>query len=181
MTEAIATEAAVHRALDEIDQRGEKPTQRRVIELLGGGSFSTVTRHCQTWRPKDRPAANLGPVPETVAVQAGQLIDHLWTLSGVEAEKRANDRVAEIETRLQRSETDREELAVLLDQVTSERDTLKDAAADRDEWKARWASVSAERDALDRIVAHLSGQQKNKPRQKAKRSEPSEETSTPSA
>ena len=183
MTEVIATEAAVHRALDELDRQGEKPTQRRVIELLGGGSFSTVTRHCQTWRPKERPVANLGPVPETVGDQASQMVDHLWALSAVEAEKRANERVAEIAIRLQRSEADREELAGLLDQVIAERDLLKPVADERDEWRARCASIRAERDALDRIVQHLSGAPTKQPRPKAKpaRSKPSREATTTSA
>ncbi len=156
MAEAVATESAVHRALDEIDQRGEKATQRRVIELLGGGSFTSVTKHIQTWRPKDRPIANLGPVPETVAAQVGQLIDHLWALSAVEAERRANERTAEIDVKLRRSEADRLELAGLLDEVIAERDLLKAAAAEREELKARCTSLRAERDTLDRMVQKLS-------------------------
>lgn len=157
MTEAVATEAAVHQALDEIDRRGEKATQRRVIEMLGGGSFSTVTRHIQTWRPKDRPIANLGPLPETVSIQAAQMVDHLWALSAVAAEKRANERLAELDAKLRRSEADREELASLLDEVIAERDLLNAAAAEREELKARCASLRAERDTLDRMVQKLSG------------------------
>ena len=156
MTEIIATEAAVHRALGSIDKCGEKPKQRRVIELLGGGSFSTVIRHMQTWRSKDRPIAKLGPLPETVSIQAAQMVDHLWSISAIEAEKRTTDRVAEIDTKLRRSEADREELAALLDEVIAERDMLKTAATERDELKARSASLRAERDTLDRMIQSLS-------------------------
>jgi hypothetical protein len=183
MTEAIATEAAVHRALDDIDQRGEKATQRRVIELLGGGSFSSVTKHIQTWRPKDRPPTNLGPVPEQVSIQVSQMVEHLWALSAVAAEKRANERAAELDAKLRRSEADREELATLLDEVIAERDMLKTAAAERDELKAQYASLRAERDTLDRMVQKLSGVPTEQRRPKTKTPSPAvpEQDASPSA
>jgi hypothetical protein len=169
MSEVIATEAAVHAALDTLDRRGEKPSQRRVIDILGGGSFSTVTRHCQTWQPKQTPPADIGPVPEPIAIQARHLVDDLWALSGLEAEKRANERVRALETTLQRSEASREELATILDELTVECDALRANASERDDWKARCVSVQAERDALQRIVDHISGGPKKNRKLKVKR------------
>jgi hypothetical protein len=181
MSGIIATEAAVHAALDTLDRRGEKPTQRRVIEILGGGSFSTVTRYCQTWQPKETPVADIGPVPEPVAIQARQLVNDLWMLSGAAAEKRANERVRQLESKLQRSETSREELATILDDLTAECEALKPAASERDEWKARCVSIQAERDALQRIVDHISGGPKKNRQLKVKRSHDRTAETTPSA
>jgi hypothetical protein len=169
MAKVIATEAAVHAALDQLDSRGEKPSQRGVIQILGGGSFSTVTKHCQTWQPKQSPAVALGPVPDSVLLQARQLAEDLWTLSAVEAEKHANARLVTAELKLKRSEENREELAGILDQLTPECDALRTRASEANEWKARCASLRAERDALHRIVDHISGRPSKNRRPKEKR------------
>lgn len=62
-------ERHVHAACDALDAQGKKPTFEAIRELLGKGSFSTISQHLRTWVPKRLDFAP--PLPERLA-EAGQ-------------------------------------------------------------------------------------------------------------
>jgi hypothetical protein len=62
-------ERHVHAACDALDAEGKKPTFEAIRELLGKGSFTTISQHLRTWVPKRLDFAP--PLPDRLA-EAGQ-------------------------------------------------------------------------------------------------------------
>jgi hypothetical protein len=72
------TEEEVHEAADIIDKGGEKPGPRPVYKLLGRGSFSTISRHLETWSPKEEPVVG-EPCPEAILDLLKRTGAQIWT------------------------------------------------------------------------------------------------------
>jgi plasmid replication DNA-binding protein KfrA len=53
MTHQRLTEAEVHEACADIAAQGERPTSLTVLEKLGRGSLTTITKHMNTWHNSD--------------------------------------------------------------------------------------------------------------------------------
>jgi hypothetical protein len=86
MSNKIASQQAVFAVADWLKSKGEDPTYERIIEILGGGSNSTVGPHLAAWRQKT--SAPPRPVPESVGIRATILAEAVWiaALSEVQAE-----------------------------------------------------------------------------------------------
>jgi len=86
MSKKIATQQEVFAAADGLRGKGEVPTYERIIEILGGGSNSTVGTYLAAWRQMTSPPPR--PVPEPVAIRATILVEAVWiaALNEVQAE-----------------------------------------------------------------------------------------------
>jgi len=86
MSMKIASQQAVCAVADGLKAQGEEPTYERIIEILGGGSNSTVGPHLAAWRQKT--SAPPRPVPAPVTVRATILAEAVWmaALNEVQAE-----------------------------------------------------------------------------------------------
>lgn len=68
--------ADVHRAIDELIARGDTPSVQRIREILGTGSFTTISEHFRQWRDErehNRDVPPAGEVPESVVTLATEL------------------------------------------------------------------------------------------------------------
>ena len=61
----VATEAAVFAAADGLKAQGVEPTYEGIVDILGGGSNSTIKPHLINW--KQMAAGTSRPVPRTCA------------------------------------------------------------------------------------------------------------------
>jgi hypothetical protein len=86
MSKKIASKEAVHAAADGLKARGIDPTYDKVIEVLGGGSNSSVGPHLETWVQSSQPPSR--PIPEQIHARAKILFDAVWTaaLSATQAD-----------------------------------------------------------------------------------------------
>jgi len=91
----VATEAAIYAAADGLRAKGEDPTYERIIEVLGGGSNSTIGPHLNTWKQINCPPSR--PTPEHVTMHAKILTEAIWaaalkdTQSEIERAKQTTD------------------------------------------------------------------------------------------
>jgi len=128
MSKRIASKETVHAAADGLKARGVEPTFEKVVEVLGGGSNSTIGPHLESWRQSSQPPSR--PIPEQIHVRAKILFEAVWTaaLSATQAyidiaRLGSNARIDEAERALAASieighalEVDRDQL---LEQVAS--------------------------------------------------------------
>jgi len=86
MSKKIASKEAVHAAADGLKARGIDPTYDKVIEVLGGGSNSSVGPHLETWVQSSQPPSR--PIPEQIHARAKILFEAVWTaaLSATQAD-----------------------------------------------------------------------------------------------
>ncbi|HEV7326656.1 MAG TPA: DNA-binding protein [Bosea sp. (in: a-proteobacteria)] len=66
----------VHAACDALDAQGKKPTFDAIRELLGKGSFSTISQYLRTWVPKRLDFAP--PLPEPLAEAGQEFATEFW-------------------------------------------------------------------------------------------------------
>jgi len=86
MSKKIASKEAVHAAADGLKARGIEPTYDKVIEVLGGGSNSSIGPHLETWGQSSQPPSR--PIPEQIQARAKILVEAVWTaaLSATQAD-----------------------------------------------------------------------------------------------
>lgn len=104
------TREEVFLAASELFAQGTNPTQTRVREKLGRGSYSTIHKHLQEWKKvgKDVENANLNtnptePIPDDIHKKAfllfNRLLSEVWTEGTIKAEEnKVNAMVATLET-----------------------------------------------------------------------------------
>jgi hypothetical protein len=80
----IASEAAVFAAADGLKLRGEEPTYERIVEVLGGGSNSTIKPHLINW--KQMSGGHSRPTPESVLARATIFAEGVWGAALKEAQ-----------------------------------------------------------------------------------------------
>lgn len=70
----------VFAAADAIAARGDRPTQEKVREALGGGSFATIGPALRRWRDAQEEAAQLAgvEVPDSVEARGRELLALVW-------------------------------------------------------------------------------------------------------
>ncbi|MFK4706233.1 chromosome segregation ATPase [Roseateles asaccharophilus] len=128
MAKSSITEADVHRACEEMHARGEKPTQGKIIQLLGG-SYSTVGPYVKTWRDgqetKERERGLLIP-PELTAAW-----DHAVRRARGDAAEKWSTQIAEQDAQLEELRAEAAEMRAQLAtleaanlQLATERDRL---------------------------------------------------------
>ena len=74
------TDEQVFAAADAIAVRGDRPTQEKVREALGGGSFATIGPALRRWRAAQEEAAELAgvDVPDSVEARGRELLALVW-------------------------------------------------------------------------------------------------------
>jgi len=80
----VATEAAVFAAADGLKAQGVEPTYEGIVDVLGGGSNSTIKPHLINW--KQMTAGPSRPVPESVEARARVLVEAIWGIAFKEAQ-----------------------------------------------------------------------------------------------
>lgn len=123
----------VFAAADGIAARGERPTQDKVREALGGGSFATIGPALRRWRDAQEESAQLAgvDVPDSVDARGRELLALVWREASTraqaghsalqaavadleraveEAEAEGTRAVAMVETELEKERTARAEL-----------------------------------------------------------------------
>lgn len=88
-TEPKVTRDKVFAAAEQLLQAGTKPTMVAVKDILGGGSFSTISPLLAEWKDAKRQAVAVikTPVPETVTKALGLVADQVWSAAQEESEK----------------------------------------------------------------------------------------------
>jgi cell division protein FtsB len=86
MSNKIASREGVFAVADGLKAQGEEPTYQRIIQILGGGSNSTIGPHLAAW--KEKSGAPPRPVPTPVAIRSSILVEAVWSaaLEEVQAE-----------------------------------------------------------------------------------------------
>ena len=69
-------ERHVHAACDALNAQGKKPTHDGIRELLGKGSYTTITAFRATWRPKSLDLAP--PLPEKLIETGHSFAAEFW-------------------------------------------------------------------------------------------------------
>jgi Plasmid replication region DNA-binding N-term len=75
----VATEAAVFAAADALSAQGIEPTYEGILELIKGGSNSTIKPHLIKWKKMSTSVAT--PVPESVLARAKFLAEAIWGIA----------------------------------------------------------------------------------------------------
>jgi peptidoglycan hydrolase CwlO-like protein len=177
MSRKIVSREAVFAVADWLRAQGEEPTYQRVIELLGGGSNSTVGPHLAAWKEKNSAPAR--PVPEIVALRGSILVEAVWCAAREQAqaeiEQAKQDAAAEIDLAnraLESSIKINEDLEAQLDSLLQRVESLTTDCAEArlglrqvedlkralNEAEQRADDCRQECDALKQEVARLRGQ-----------------------
>ncbi len=86
MARAAHTPEQIHEAADRLAADGQEPNPGNLREALGGkGSFTTITKHLETWREKRR--AQPGPVAIEMPESVKEAFAKCWQAVSVEAGK----------------------------------------------------------------------------------------------
>lgn len=131
MSKTIASKATVHAAADGLKARGMEPTFEKIVDVLGGGSNSTIGPHLESWRQSAKPPSR--PIPETVDTRAKVFLEAVWAaaltvtqadidLAGLASSARINEAERALAASIEIShglEADRDRL---LEKVTSLRE-----------------------------------------------------------
>lgn len=147
--------AAAQALVDE----GRKPTLEAIRRRLGGGSYTTLSRHLADWREKQRPAPELPPPPESVVEVARRLWAEAWRLAGERldeararwaAERQALEQeIADLSRELDRKEEALREVTARLEEAV--RRQLENGIA-REYHRTEGERLARERDAaLERL------------------------------
>jgi hypothetical protein len=86
MAKPLATEALVFEVAAALKTEGTAPTILNVQERIGGGSYTTIKRHLDTWAASQGSADGVEP-PESVTAKADELGRVLWSTAVREADK----------------------------------------------------------------------------------------------
>ncbi len=114
----------VKQAIDALMAKGEAPSVQKIRDLLGTGSFTTISDHLREWRARREERVETAPtqgMPEPIQ----QLAEGLWE----KAQDAAGDALAEY-----REAADRE--------VTAARDAVQDARRQAEDAEQREAALS---------------------------------------
>jgi chromosome segregation ATPase len=111
----------------------ENPTNDDVLQEMGGGSIADISPAMREWRKKRKEASQLMfTMPDSIKNAGLQVVAQMWAAVDNEARQRVEDaeakaeeKTAEIESELQDSLHSIKNLESSLEQVTSERDDLK--------------------------------------------------------
>lgn len=95
MATARLTEEEVHTACAEIAAQGERPTAIKLLENLGRGSLTTITKYLISWNATDEAQAikaeelpALVKLPETLSKEGEDLLKKMWnTAKGIADEE----------------------------------------------------------------------------------------------
>ena len=147
----IITPDAVARAATELLAQGRPVTNAAVLDLVGGGSMSTLVPLLRAWREdqKERVTREEVEVPETVMEQVRDLATRIWRDATEEAQTATDALRRELRDLRLQADQQQSELVAYLGKVEAERD---DAISQRDAKVALIKDLEGER---ERISADL--------------------------
>lgn len=89
LNEPKVSREKVFAAADQLFYAGDKPTMVKVKDILGGGSFSTISPLLAEWKDSKRQATAVvkAPLPESVSRALAQVADQVWAAAQDESEK----------------------------------------------------------------------------------------------
>lgn len=124
---AAVTKERIFAAADQLDAEGKNPTLAAVRQVLGAGSFTTISEGLNEWKAqraaKAKPATE--PAPELLTAHLADFGANIWALALEAAGARfAADREALEATKAQ-LEAERAEAVELADEVTAELEAMK--------------------------------------------------------
>ncbi|ESR22503.1 DNA-binding protein [Lutibaculum baratangense] len=74
----MVTEEDIHRARDQLDAQGIRPTYEKVRELLGRVSYSQLTGGMKTWRPKNWSTED---IPKDITEEHLRSLTSIWAMA----------------------------------------------------------------------------------------------------
>lgn len=98
MSQTRLTEEEIRQAIEDIFVNGENPTQTKVRQRLGRGSYATINKVLKAWREGatiDTSAINLGQV-EPMPEEIGKLFERVWATAYISAEQQASSSQIEV-------------------------------------------------------------------------------------
>lgn len=137
--EPKVTREKVFAAADQLYAAGDKPTMVKVKDILGGGSFSTISPLLNDWKESKRQATTVvkAPLPESVSKALAQVADQVWSAAQEESERAiAGEREALHAASVELGEREAELLDAIrsneldIQSLTEKMDTTTRAAAD---------------------------------------------------
>ncbi|WP_445004499.1 DNA-binding protein [Halomonas mongoliensis] len=148
----------VQRAIDDLLARGESPSVQKVREVLGTGSFTTISEHLREWRTRREENRDVPP-PRGMPAALQELAEALWQKAEESANaalahyrEEADGRVEAAEARVAEARRQAEDAsqreAALAAHLTATEQRLEERSA-------ALAHCEAERDQLDRHVRRL--------------------------
>lgn len=150
----IITTEQIHATADQLQAQGIKPSQRNVRNVLGGGSFTTISEALRTWRAEQETVAELAQVvlPQEIAERADTLVAQLWDT----AQSIANDRLVKEREALEHTKA----LAQLeVDEMTAVVAILEQeqnaTAKQVERLEAELREIKAQRDGLQSELAEM--------------------------
>lgn len=88
MATARLTEQDVHAACGEIAAQGERPTALKLLDELGRGSLTTITKYLNSWNATDEAQAikaeelpTLVQLPEELSKDGEELLKKIWNIA----------------------------------------------------------------------------------------------------
>lgn len=148
----------VQRAIDDLLARGEAPSVQKVREVLGTGSFTTISEHLREWRTRREENRDVPP-PRGMPAALQELAEALWQKAEESANaalahyrEEADGRVEAAEARVAEARRQAEDAsqreAALAAHLTHTEQRLEERSA-------ALAHCEAERDQLDSQVRRL--------------------------
>lgn len=145
---AITTED-IHRAADELDSEGIRPTLAAVRKRVGSGSFTTISEGMAAWRNSKAVSAPAPePLPDAVAERIAALGADVWAAATSAAHARVAAERESLSIEREKMEAERADAVDLANAVTAELDEYRArAAADAEQLRAALAKAEAQIDA----------------------------------
>lgn len=155
----------VERAIDTLLAQGETPSVQKVREVLGTGSFTTLSEHLRTWRARRDEKRDALPgldIPESVATLAERVWEHAQEAANEalgEYRQQADRQVAAAQEAAQQAQREAEDaaqreaalaqhLADIQQRLEARSAALATTETERDQW----------RQDANRLSGHLSRQ-----------------------
>lgn len=146
------TAEAVADAAERLVARGQPVTNQAVLEILGGGSMSTIVPLVRAWKTeqKEREALAEVHVPETISQLAHELAGRMWRDAQREATVATEALGREMKTLQREYAASRAELEENLKQAEQAHDTAEQARRAAEEETAKLRSAHE-----DLSIAHV--------------------------
>lgn len=127
------TAEQVYAVADDLVAAGQAPTLAAVRQVLGGGSFTTISQAMGVWRKKqaEQAAPIREPLPQPLADVLTKAGGEIWAEALVLANGRLTTERAALEQARQGLEQERSEAAELADQFSVELETQKAKATEQ--------------------------------------------------
>jgi hypothetical protein len=169
---AYVTRSEVHATADRVDAEGRKPAATNVREIIGRGSYSTITAHLQSWTPPDQ-RLQLPPVPDGLSSAVNVLTGDLWHMARIASQAEAAARIEQANAEVQDAraaaahvgeQADRlaadleaaQQRIAGLEQIVTERDQqLNECAEYIRQWEVEAARKTGEIETLQRTLAQF--------------------------